>query len=89
MSHVESGPQVLRAAMLSCGGRDALIEAAVDPARHAARARDLDAALSHATRNCRPRRLVLMGHSMGAMTTMAEAGATHRTAPRGSDRFDV
>lgn len=89
MSHAESGPSVLRGAILSGGGRDALIAAASDPALHAARSRDLDAALTFATRPCRPRRLVLMGHSMGAATTMIEAGATHRSASGGADRFDA
>jgi dienelactone hydrolase len=89
MLHAESGPGSLRRILLSADRRAALIAAATDPNAHEARRRDLDAAYAHVTLNCRPRRLVLVGHSMGAMTTMVEAGATPRFGGRGQDRFDA
>lgn len=92
MGHRESGPSLLRQSIFSGGDgtpRDRLIAAATDPRRHGARALDLNAALAEATRGCRPPRLVLAGHSMGAATTMIEAGAVPRFGPPGANRFDA
>ncbi len=89
MDHVESGPPVLRAAFLSGRPRLAASEAASDPARHRARFADLDAAWVEATRNCRPPQVLLIGHSMGATTTMLEAGNVSRFGRFGRNRFDA
>jgi pimeloyl-ACP methyl ester carboxylesterase len=89
MGHAESGPAVLRDAMAGPDGRARLVAAATDPARHRARFADLDATLREATRPCRPARLVLVGHSMGAATAMLEAGAIARFGRFGADRFDA
>jgi pimeloyl-ACP methyl ester carboxylesterase len=89
IAHAESGPPALRRVLFAEDRRAALVAAATDPAAHAVRRRDLHAALAFLTRECRPRRLVLAGHSMGAMTTMIEAGATPRFGGRGQDRFDA
>ncbi|MCU0887509.1 MAG: alpha/beta hydrolase [Rubritepida sp.] len=89
MGHAESGRGVLREALQGADPRQRLVAAATDPARHRARLADLDATLHEATRHCRPRRLVLAGHSMGAATTMLEAGATGRAGAAGADRFDA
>lgn len=84
MEHRESGPRALIGVRRQ--GTDAAL---TDPAIWAGRAADLDAALAHATRDCRPDPLVLGGHSMGAALTMIEAGARGRVAFRGQDRFDA
>lgn len=89
MGHVESGRPLLRDAILSGDMRTRLIATAADPARHRARFADLEATLREATRDCRPRRLLLAGHSMGAITTMLEAGAVARFGRLGADRFDA
>ncbi len=93
MGHAESGRALLRQALT--GGiargemRAGIRDAAGDPAHHRARMLDLDATFALATRGCRPPQLVLAGHSMGAMTTMFEAGATPRFGRLGANRFDA
>lgn len=83
MEHRESGPRAL------VGVRRRGIETALtDAALWAGRAADLDAALAFASRDCRPRPLILGGHSMGAALTMFEAGARGTVPWPGQDRFD-
>jgi pimeloyl-ACP methyl ester carboxylesterase len=89
MGHRESGPAELRSAIRSGNIREGLLQGATDPARHKARFMDLDAAVSDVTGECRPSQFVLVGHSMGALTTMMEAGAVSRFARSGKDRFDA
>lgn len=89
MGHAESGGHVLRRAIASGDMRNRLIAAATNPDLHRARFADLDAALAEATRRCRPPRLLLAGHSMGAATTMLEAGAVARFGRFGQNRFDA
>lgn len=83
MAHAESGPPLLRRAFREGAG------VLRDPGPWQARAADLDAAIAFATRDCRPRVLVLGGHSMGAGQTMFEAGARGRPPYPGTDRFDA
>ena len=85
MGHRESG----RRALLRSVIRRDKTQVLRDPASHAARVLDLEAALGLATRACRPALLVLGGHSMGAATTMLEAGARGKVPVRGADRFDA
>jgi pimeloyl-ACP methyl ester carboxylesterase len=89
MGHQESGRPALRQALLSGSPRQSIIEATTTPQKHRMRFLDLDAAFKEATRLCRPSRLVLAGHSMGAMTTMLEAGASAKFGRFGSNRFDA
>jgi alpha-beta hydrolase superfamily lysophospholipase len=89
MGHAESGPSLIRQAIASGQVRERLTGFASDPARHRARMADLAAVLQIATAGCRPPRLVLAGHSMGATTTMLEAGAVSRAGRFGADRFDA
>jgi alpha-beta hydrolase superfamily lysophospholipase len=84
MEHRESGPRALL--RLRRGSSEALLRS---PAIWRGRALDLDAAIAFASRDCRPRPLVLGGHSMGAALTMFEAGARGTTPYRGEDRFDA
>jgi predicted dienelactone hydrolase len=89
MNHAESGRGQLREALFSGDLRGSLMEKASDPARHRARMLDLDATHDFARRGCRPPQFVLAGHSMGAMTTMIEAGARPRFGQTGANRFDA
>jgi pimeloyl-ACP methyl ester carboxylesterase len=89
MGHRESGKEAFRAAVFSGSPRQGILEATTTPPRHRARFLDLDAAVAEMTRGCRPAKLMLAGHSMGAMTTMLEAGAVARFGRFGSNRFDA
>lgn len=89
MGHRESGGPVLRTALTSGAPRQAILDATTTPPLHRARFADLDAAVALAIGSCRPPRMVLAGHSMGAMTAMLEAGATARFGRFGSNRFDA
>jgi pimeloyl-ACP methyl ester carboxylesterase len=90
MGHRESGRRQLRQAIFGGGPpREGIAAGARDPEAHRLRFLDLDAALAEARRRCRPSRLVLAGHSMGAMTTMLEAGATASFGRYGANRFDA
>ncbi len=85
MGHAESGPRRLFA-VLRADDRTAAIRAAL-PWQD--RARDLEAAIARASRDCRPQPFVLGGHSMGAAMTMFEAGAAGVPPFAGRDRFDA
>ena len=89
MSHQESGRAELRQAFQAGGGFAGVELAARDPGMHAARFRDLDAAYALAVSACRPKSMILAGHSMGAQTVMMEAGAAPLIGRMGSDRFDA
>jgi pimeloyl-ACP methyl ester carboxylesterase len=89
LGHRESGPSELRAVFMSGDIRNGLIRAASNPSSHKARFMDVDAAVTELTKVCRPSPFVLAGHSMGALTTMLEAGAVSRFARSGKDRFDA
>jgi dienelactone hydrolase len=89
MGHRESGKEAFRAAIFSASPKQGILDATTTPAKHRARFLDLDAAVAAMTRSCRPATFVLAGHSMGAMTTMLEAGAVGRFGRFGSNRFDA
>ncbi len=89
IGHRESGPVQLRKALRANNRFAAIIKAAGDPAAHRARFLDLDAVWKIATAPCRPKFALLAGHSMGAQTTMIEAGALSLIGPMGQNRFDA
>jgi pimeloyl-ACP methyl ester carboxylesterase len=89
IGHRESGREAFRAAIFSSSPKQGLIDATTTPPMHRARFLDLDAAVAEMTRNCRPSKFALAGHSMGAMTTMLEAGAVARFGRFGRNRFDA
>ncbi|MDX1974833.1 MAG: hypothetical protein SFT92_04070 [Rickettsiales bacterium] len=64
-------------------------EALLNPVFWQGRFDDIQATLTYATANCRPPLLVMAGHSMGAATTMLEAGAKGAVPYGGADRFDA
>jgi pimeloyl-ACP methyl ester carboxylesterase len=85
MAHQESGRPVLRRFFMT--GRDeAMLRS---PEIWRGRALDVEAAVAFATRACRPARMVLAGQSMGAATTMFEAGARGTVGWPRSGRFDA
>lgn len=88
-SHAESGPELLRQAVLSGRPRIGIATAATDPAAFRARMADLDAILTVENRRCAVPFRVLAGHSMGASTTLIEAGAISSARITGQDRFDA
>jgi len=93
--HAESGMAALRAHARGQGRglREALAQLVADPAAHAARLDDIGAALNWAQTwaqaRCPGGQEVLIGHSMGAMTVMIEAGARNLMGLRGQRRFDA
>jgi hypothetical protein len=88
-SHAESGPRLLMAGLSGGRGLRGLDDAASDPAAHRARQADIDAILAVELARCRVPFKVLAGHSMGARSTLVEAGAASSTGIRGKDRFDA
>jgi alpha-beta hydrolase superfamily lysophospholipase len=88
-SHGESGRDALRSALLSGRPRIGVANAASDPAAHRARMADLDAILAVENRRCAVPFRALAGHSMGARTTLIEAGATSTARIAGQNRFDA
>jgi len=93
MGHRESGLAALRADMLADGLRPGVQALVADPKAEEARLLDVGAALKWADGQCKVPFRVLMGHSMGAVTVMLEAGAKNiiGVAPSaaGLDRFDA
>lgn len=89
MGHRESGSKQLRTVLKSSDRRAAIRKGAGDPASHKARFLDLDAVWQGVTAKCRPTFALMAGHSMGAQTTMMEAGAVAEIGRMGRDRFDA
>jgi len=93
MGHRESELPALRADMRADGFMGGLRALVTDKDAESARLLDVGAALAWADARCKAPFRVLMGHSMGAETTMLEAGAKNvigvGTPPAGLDRFDA
>ena len=93
MGHRESELPALRADMRENGFVGGLRTLVTDKNAESARLLDVGAALAWADARCHRPFRVLMGHSMGAETTMLEAGAKNvigvSSPPAGLDRFDA
>ena len=89
MEHRESDHERWVSLRQSDNPRETIIAYSDDPEVHRARFLDLDTTWDHATSMCKPPFTVLAGHSMGAQTTMMEAGAVARFGKLGKDRFDA
>lgn len=76
--HQESGLSALKEHMRSKGLRSGLASLITDRQAYLGRFMDLQAALSYAQQICAHKPQVLIGHSMGAATTMLAAGAHNR-----------
>ena len=75
VGHQDSGRRALREHILSDGLREGLSKLITDPEAYRGRFMDIAAAKKLAKSRCNAPDSVLIGHSMGAATTMMEAGA--------------
>jgi alpha-beta hydrolase superfamily lysophospholipase len=90
MGHRESGRPALAAVLTAENRRAMLIRTVTDPALNAARRADLDALLARIGPAFEQAPLrVYGGHSMGAQSVEAEAGAANSFGVTGADRFDA
>jgi predicted dienelactone hydrolase len=85
MGHKESGKNILWK-FLTSFDRHSII---TDKIKHKARSMDLNATIKYARKFCKSNLMIMAGHSMGAATTMVEAGAKSKIIAGGSDRFDA
>lgn len=88
-AHADSGLKALREKTPAFNVREGLTELVADADAYRSRFADLQAARSWAAAHCASPRSVLLGHSMGAATTMLEAGATNHLGLQGTDRYDA
>lgn len=93
MGHRESGLDALSHDMRQSGFRQGLVQLISNPQAEQARLLDIGAALQWTDSQCKAPFRVLLGHSMGAITVMLEAGAKNKIGitypPAGQDRFDA
>lgn len=90
MGHHESGAAPLVADIRAQRNIKAGVGALVtDAAAYRARFMDIDAARQWAEQRCHAPYRVLLGHSMGAITVMLEAGAHNRLGVEGKGGFDA
>jgi dienelactone hydrolase len=89
VGHPESGRRALREQIRGQGLREGLAELITEPEAYRGRFMDIAAARQWAQGRCQGRQAVLLGHSMGAATTMMEAGARNKLGLTGSHAFDV
>jgi len=88
--HQESGLDALNQKVLAAHGpRQGLIDLITDPEAYRGRFMDIAAAMNWARERCDGKESILIGHSMGAATTMIEAGAKNKLGVKGSDSFDI
>lgn len=89
VGHHESGRRALRRHMRGHGLRQGLSELITDPDAYRGRFMDIAAARQWAATRCHATESVLIGHSMGAATTLMEAGARNSLGMKGTDAFDA
>ena len=89
MGHRESGLPVLKQDLRSDGFKGGITALVTDAPAYRPRFLDIDAALAWSEQRCHASFKALLGHSMGAITVMLEAGAHNKLglAPKGS--FDA
>jgi predicted dienelactone hydrolase len=89
VGHQESGRRALREHLRGNGLRDGLSELITDPNAYRRRFMDIVAAKEWAASKCNAPESILIGHSMGAATTMMEAGARNKLGLNGTDSFSA
>lgn len=89
VGHPESGRSALREHVRGNGLRDGLSELIIDPNAYLGRFMDIAASKAWATSKCPAPESILIGHSMGAATTLIEAGARNRFGVKGTDSFSA
>jgi predicted dienelactone hydrolase len=87
MGHPESGRRALREHVRGQGLREGLADLITEPEAYEGRFMDIGAARQWAAARCASQQAILIGHSMGAATTMIEAGARNRLGLNGADAF--
>jgi dienelactone hydrolase len=87
-AHQESGTRVLGRSLLRHKPNEALTQMVTDSAAYRSRLEEIGLAKDWARQRCAQGEAVLLGHSMGAATTMIEAGAENLVGVRGERRFD-
>lgn len=87
LGHQESGRRALREQVRGTGLREGLSELITDTTAYRGRLMDIAAAKQWAATKCEASQSVLIGHSMGAATTMMEAGARNNLGIMGADSF--
>lgn len=88
-NHSQSGTAELRKSMRQSGFKQGLGDAVTNPALYQNRFDDIQAVLDWVGNRCPDSPKLLLGHSMGAATTMIEAGAANLLDLKAQDRFDV
>ena len=89
IGHRESGLGPLLADIRSDGFKQGIADLVTNAAVYRARFMDIDAARAWANKTCRAPFTALLGHSMGAITVMLEAGAQNRLGLKAQGGFDA
>ncbi len=89
VGHQESGLQALKRQIQGQGLRDGLARLITELQAYEGRFMDIAAARHWAEQRCNAGEAILLGHSMGAATTMIEAGARNKLGLNAADAFDV
>jgi predicted dienelactone hydrolase len=89
VGHQESGRSALREHLRGNGLREGLSDLITDPNAYRGRFMDIAAVKEWAAPKCNTSESVLIGHSMGAATTMMEAGALNKLGFKGNDTFSA
>lgn len=89
IGHQESGLPALREHLRGNSLREGLAELITEPQAYRGRLMDIAATKSWAQTRCDASTSILVGHSMGAATTLMEAGARNKLGIQGADAFDA
>jgi predicted dienelactone hydrolase len=89
VGHQESGRRALREHLRGNGLREGLSALITDPNAYQGRFMDIAAAKAWAATKCKAPESILIGHSMGAATTMMEAGALNKLGLKGTNSFSA
>ncbi|MBS0589756.1 MAG: alpha/beta hydrolase [Proteobacteria bacterium] len=89
VGHRESGLGVLAVDIRHDGFKRGITDLITNADAYKARFMDIDAARAWANRACRASYSALLGHSMGAITVMLEAGASNKLGLTTSGGFDA
>ncbi len=87
--HQESGIGPLRADIQALGFKQGSVKLVTNADAYRARFLDIDATIKWSERRCHAPHKVLLGHSMGAMTVMLDAGAQNKLGIKTAARFDA
>jgi predicted dienelactone hydrolase len=89
IGHRESSLGVLTADIASDGFKQGITDLVTNAAAYKARFMDIDAARAWSDKSCHAPYSALLGHSMGAITVMLEAGAANKLGLKAAGGFDA